>query len=116
LKNKEIEMLNFYFFMADESLQYEFIIQDDKLISNCKEDYWKSLLIKTMNGFKYFLKSDYDLVFKTNLSSVINFDIFLNYCNTNTNEDLYTVVAIGGNTGTFEYCQEVCYSIESQSN
>jgi hypothetical protein len=33
-----------------------------------------------MSGFDYFIKNDFDLVFKTNLSTIINFEKFYEYC------------------------------------
>ncbi len=68
------------FLYSDENLDNEFIVVDNKLISKCEENYWQALLTKTINGFKYFANKDYDLVFKTNLSTIINFDKFYNYC------------------------------------
>lgn len=79
-KNKKLP-IDFLFLFSDENLNTDFAIKKNELISNCVENYWDSLLIKSMNGFEYFLKSDYDLVFKTNLSTILNLDNFYHTCN-----------------------------------
>ena len=43
-------------------------------ITKCVENHWFSLILKVMSGFDYFNKNDFDYVFKTNLSTIINFD------------------------------------------
>ena len=66
---------------SNPKLDCDYKIIDSTLYSNCVENYWEALLIKVTNGFDYFVKSDFDLVFKTNLSTFINFDKFLDVCN-----------------------------------
>jgi hypothetical protein len=73
--------IDYLFLYSDDTIGTNFIVKKNELISNCVENYWDSLLIKTINGFDFFLKSDYDLVFKTNLSTIINLDKFYNVCN-----------------------------------
>ena len=84
IKKKEIikqnEFIDILFLYSDENLESEFIVKNGDLISKCEENYWEALLIKTVNGFKYFLNEDYDLVFKTNLSTIVNFEKFYDYC------------------------------------
>ena len=70
------------FLYSDNKLTEEYELQGNCLISKCDENYWQALLTKTINGFKHFIKHDYDLVFKTNLSTFINVDKFYNYCST----------------------------------
>lgn len=98
--HKEIKV---FFLYSDDSLVNDYQVIDDKLISNCKENYWNSLLIKTLNGFKYFLDSDFDLVFKTNLSTIINYDKFVDYCNKIKDRD-YIYDGIIGDTGSYKFC------------
>jgi hypothetical protein len=54
--------------------------KQNEIICHCNENYWKSLLDKVISGFEFFLENDYDLVFKTNLSTVVNIKPFLSYC------------------------------------
>lgn len=73
-------IINFKFLYSDKNITDEYKIIDDNLISKCEENYWHSLAIKTLNGFDFFIKNDYDLVFKTNLSTIINFNKFIKHC------------------------------------
>jgi hypothetical protein len=80
-ENKKLP-IDYMFLFSDDNLNVNFVVKKNELFSNCVENYWDSLLIKSINGFEYFLKSDYDLVFKTNLSTIINLDKFYYVCNT----------------------------------
>lgn len=73
-------IINFKFLYSDENITDEYKIIDNNLISKCTENYWHSLAIKTLNGFDFFIKNKYDLIFKTNLSTIINFNKFIKYC------------------------------------
>lgn len=73
-------LIDVLFLYSDEKLDTDFALVGDRLISKCEENYWQALLTKTITGFKYFSSKDYDLVFKTNLSTIINFDKFYEYC------------------------------------
>jgi hypothetical protein len=78
------------FLYSDEEIQEEYVINGNHLITKCKENYWYALLLKVICGFKFFEKSDYDLVFKTNLSTIVNFDKFYDYCSSiDTEEFVY---------------------------
>ena len=79
IKNKFF--VDILFLYSDNNISEDFIVDGNELTSKCEENYWQSLLTKTINGFNYFNKNDYDLVFKTNLSTLINFDKFCSYCN-----------------------------------
>jgi hypothetical protein len=72
-----IDVLYLY---TDEALTDDYVIRENQLITKYPENYWEALLLKVLNGFDYFVKSDYDLVFKTNLSTIINYDVFYQYC------------------------------------
>ena len=71
-ENKKLP-IDYMFLFSDDNLNVNFVVKKNELFYNCVENYWDSLLIKSINGFEYFLKSDYDLVFKTNLSTIISF-------------------------------------------
>ena len=78
------------FLYSDNSIGVDYVIKENKLYVNCVENYWDSLLIKVISGFKFFMENNYDLVFKTNLSTIVNFDKFYEYCSTvNHNNIIY---------------------------
>lgn len=68
------------FLTTDQNIDTNYVIKNNDLISNCEENYWHSLLLKVLNGFDFFIKNEYDLVFKTNISTIINFKKFYEYC------------------------------------
>jgi hypothetical protein len=72
--------IEFKFLYSDNEIFEEYQIQGNNLITKCVEDYWYALLLKVIKGFEYFTQNDFDLVFKTNLSTIINFDKFYEYC------------------------------------
>jgi|688.fasta_scaffold172427_2 hypothetical protein len=83
MKKKFIENkfpIDILFLYSDENITNNYEIHGDSLISKCQENYWDSLLIKTINGLEYFFENDYDLIFKTNLSTFINFNSFYDFC------------------------------------
>ena len=66
--------IEFKFLYSNNEISEEYLIQGNNLITRCYENYWFSLILKVMSGFDYFIKNDFDLVFKTNLSTIINFE------------------------------------------
>lgn len=72
--------IEFKFLYSDNNISDEYIIEGNNLITKCVENYWYALLQKTLCGFDFFMKNDFDLVFKTNLSTIINFEKFYEYC------------------------------------
>lgn len=96
--------IEFKFLYSDETLSQEYIVDGDKLISKCKENYWFSLLIKVLNGFDYFYNNDFDLVFKTNLSTLINFKKFYEYCEIIPKNRQYVYDGVVGNYRNFYFC------------
>lgn len=93
----------FLFLYSDENIKEEYIISDDCLISKCVENYWDSLLIKTINGFDFFISNDFDLVFKTNLSTVLNLENFKNYCLETYKSDRYVYDGLIGQYKNFKF-------------
>jgi hypothetical protein len=69
----------FKFLYSDNTILENYIIKNNNIITKCPENYWYSLALKVMSGFDYFVKNNFDLVFKTNLSTIINFDKFYEY-------------------------------------
>ena len=70
----------FLFLLSDENIPENYMVIDNSLISKCVENYWDSLLVKVMNGFDFFIKSEFTMVFKTNLSTIINLETFQSFC------------------------------------
>jgi hypothetical protein len=56
-----------------------------------------------MSGFDYFIKNDYDLVFKTNLSTILNLDKFYECCNSILKTEDHIYHGIIGNYENFDY-------------
>ena len=102
-KNYSIDVKFLYCSEFDETTQ-NYIVNVDNLLSNCSEDYWTSLLKKVMNGFEYFINTDYDLVFKTNLSTIINFDLFYELCQKIFSEESYIYEGIIGEYENYSFC------------
>jgi hypothetical protein len=96
--------IEFKFLYSNNEISEEYLIQDNNLITRCNEDYWFSLILKVMSGFDYFIKNDFDLVFKTNLSTIINFEKFYEYCEQipKTREFVYDGVV--GNYEVYLFC------------
>lgn len=79
-ENRKISV-NVKFLYCSETLKIkDYIVENNNIITNCKEDYWSSLLKKVIYGFEFFEASNFDFVFKTNLSTIINIEKFLKYC------------------------------------
>lgn len=96
--------IEFKFLYSNESITEDYTIDGNNLITKCPENYWYSLALKVMSGFDYFVKNDFDLVFKTNLSTIINFEKFYEYCNQihNTKEFVYDGVV--GHYQDYSFC------------
>lgn len=109
--DNQIEKLNykkfnieFKFLYSNENISEDYIVQGNNLITNCVENYWYSLLLKVMSGFDFFIKNDFDYVFKTNLSTIINFDKFYNYCEQISQDRKFVYDGIVGNYQDFYFC------------
>jgi hypothetical protein len=103
IKDKEIPM-DVLFLNTDESIDEEYKIIDDTIYSKYEENYWDALLIKVMNGFDFFMKNEYDLVFKTNLSTIINVELFYNFCNERYDNDEIVYDGFVGHHNDFAFC------------
>jgi hypothetical protein len=99
-KGYNIDVLFLY---SDENIDQEYKIIDNNLYTKCVENYWSSLLLKVMSGFDHFIKSDYDLVFKTNLSTLINLDKFYKCCESILNSEEYIYHGVIGNYENYDY-------------
>lgn len=103
LNSKEYN-IEFKFLYTDEDLNDTYVVDGNKLISKCEENYWFSLLLKVLNGFDYFIKNDFDLVFKTNLSTFINFKKFYEYCKNINKERKFIYDGNVGSYSDFNFC------------
>lgn len=91
------------FLYSDNTVVSDYEINGNKLISKCEENYWQALLTKLMNGLDYFLKNDYDLVFKTNLSTFVNPTPFYEHVTKNCNNREYVYDGIVGSYEDFNF-------------
>ena len=96
--------MDFKFLYSNETISEDYIVQGNNLITNCVENYWYSLLLKVMSGFDFFIKNDFDYVFKTNLSTLINFDKFYHYCEQISREREFVYDGIVGEYNDFKFC------------
>jgi len=101
--NKNIYPIDVLFLYSKNNIDYEYTIEQNNLYSKCEENYWSSLLIKTISGFKFFYNNDYDFVFKTNLSTIVNFKKFYNHISTINNEGMVYEGVIGTHDN-YKFC------------
>ena len=102
--NLNLPNFNFKFLYSDNNISEEYVVQGNNLITNCIEDYWVALILKVINGFDYFIQNDFDLVFKTNLSTIINFEKFYEYCEQISKSREFIYDGIVGNYQDYFFC------------
>lgn len=102
------------FLYCDSNISEEYILDGNKIISKCEENYWHSLLVKVLNGLNYSNVNNYDLTFKTNLSTIINLDRFYDYCNQVKNKK-YVYDGIFGKYKDFYFCSGAGYLLDNES-
>jgi hypothetical protein len=96
--------IEFKFLYSDNKISEECKIQGNNLITKCDEDYWYALLLKVITGLEYFSQNNFDLVFKTNLSTIINFDKFYEYCSQISKDRKYVYDGLVGNYQDYYFC------------
>ena len=104
ITNLNLPNFNFKFLYSDNNISDEYVVQGNNLITNCVEDYWVALILKVINGFDYFIQNDFDLVFKTNLSTIINFEKFYEYCEQISKSREFIYDGIVGNYQDYSFC------------
>jgi hypothetical protein len=104
IQNLKYSNFEFKFLYSDENISEEYEIQGNNLITKCVENYWTALLLKVINGFEYFIQKDFDLVFKTNLSTIINFEKFHEYCEQISKSREFIYDGIFGNYEDYYFC------------
>ena len=81
LKNKDF---SYYFYYYDPSIEKDYEIMENVIKIKGKETYIPGILNKTIKAFEIVNKHfKYDYLVRTNISSVINFKILLNFINRN---------------------------------
>jgi hypothetical protein len=101
---KEKYPIDVLYLYTDNNISENYIIDGNKLISKCPENYWDSLLIKVVNGFEYGREKKYDYVFKTNLSTIINYPKFYDYCLNIDKNRKYIYDGVIGNYEDYSFC------------
>lgn len=96
--------IEFKFLYSNDTINEDYIIEGNNLITKCPENYWYSLALKVMSGFDYFIKNDFDLVFKTNLSTIINFEKFYEYCCQVNNSEEFIYEGVVGHYQDYFFC------------
>jgi hypothetical protein len=96
--------IEFKFLYSDNGISEEYLIKGDNLITKCVENYWYALLLKVMSGFDYFIQNDFDLVFKTNISTIINFEKFYEYCVQIPHSREFIYDGVVGQYQDYSYC------------
>lgn len=104
ISNLKFPNFEFKFLYSDNDIPEEYKTQGNNLITKCVENYWNALLLKVINGFDYFIRNDFDLVFKTNLSTIINFEKFYEYCEQIPKSKEFIYDGIVGNYGDYHFC------------
>lgn len=96
--------IEFKFLYSDNNILNEYEINGNNLITRCIENYWFALILKVMSGFDYFVKNDFDLVFKTNLSTIINFEKFYEYCEQIPQSREFVYDGVIGQYDNYSFC------------
>ena len=81
-----------YFYKAKPDLTSEFVFDgSDTLFVKCKES-WDTCWEKTLMAFRYFLPivDTYDFIYRTNLSSFIHFERYLQFCSQLPSKGVYS--------------------------
>jgi|694.fasta_scaffold20642_9 hypothetical protein len=106
ISNIDTSKLNieFKFLYSDNEISENYQIQGNNLITKCVEDYWYALLLKVIAGLEYFTQNNFDLVFKTNLSTIMNFDKFYEYCEEISKDREYVYDGLVGHYKDYYFC------------
>ncbi len=75
-------ILKFYFIEFDENQTSDVIEKNNTLSFKGSESITPGMIIKTSLAINYLKKYDYDFIFRTNLSTVININNLFNFINT----------------------------------
>lgn len=102
--NKNKFNIEFKFLYSNNNISDEYIIEGNNLITRCNENYWYALLQKVLCGFNFFIKNDFDLVFKTNLSTIVNFESLYDFCLNISPDREFVYDGITGQYKNYTFC------------
>jgi hypothetical protein len=89
-----------YFIKGRESQTEPFVLEENSLYIKTREGYAENdaLWVKTIEAFRYFQPRfhKYDFMFRTNLSSFIRFDKYIEFCKTLPRVNLYSGPVVTG--------------------
>ena len=71
------------YYMFDNDINEDYILKNDIFLIKGEETFIPGILNKTLIVFNYFLKNNYDYIIRSNISTIINFDLLLKYLNHN---------------------------------
>lgn len=66
-----------YFYKFTDNLNVDFKLDGDLLHIKGSESYIPGILEKTIKAFEFFVNTEYDYVLRSNISTVINFDLLV---------------------------------------
>ncbi len=101
LEQKSCKVL---FLQCNNFVEKDYVISSNNMFITCFENYWDSLLKKTLAGLEFFIDSNYDLVFKCNISTFINIGPFLDYCDKLPDERYYIYDGVVGERENYFFC------------
>lgn len=78
LQTYRSENFDFYFYSYEPSLDKDFEIKDDIIHIKGNESFIPGILEKTISVFQYSLKFEYDYLVRTNISTIVDWNKFLN--------------------------------------
>lgn len=86
------DLIDYYFVTCDENINSKVKIVDDIIYVKSSENYL-NILEKTIIALDYFINinnKNYDYVIRTNVSTLINYNLLIDYLNNLPKENIYT--------------------------
>jgi len=80
---KKFKNVRTIYYKYNENLTSEYIIKDDVLVIRGKETYVPGILEKTLMAFDFIKNYEFDYLVRSNISTIINFDLLSEYLATN---------------------------------
>lgn len=82
---KYLERMNIehYFYAFNPNIEEEVIFEDNIVYFKGEETFLPGILHKTLLAFEYFKDYEYDFIIRTNMSTIINYEIFQKMINFN---------------------------------
>ena len=79
---KENLNIDYYFYCYDD-IEEDYKIIDDIIYIKGEESYLPGVLDKTIKSFELFINDNYDYIIRSNISTVLNFELLINFLNNN---------------------------------